>query len=733
VRTVWGMALVAWAASVSAVSAPPADQPRVPTFSSDVEIVTVDVVVLDDQGRPERGLKRGDFVVLEDGQPQQVVGFDAYERTAPSQSPTTGDASPAAPVVQNDAASDDTERSFAVIIDDLGLDPARSIPAVKEAVALWLREGTDGRDEVTLVTTSGDVWWTDRVGGDREDLLAVLSRVAGKGAAHGTEEMSAWEAFSIPREAIRPPQNPCSTTPLGSLGGLRTLTDRVVERWSRLGRCLCCNFPEPQGCLESCAAEVRTRAREIHQGTVRRQRALLGAIGRVSKALTARRGRKSIMVLSEVFIRDTRDELAEAFQDAIDASRRANTVVDFIDARGLMTSSLYSAASRVAPNPRDVGAVGVEDMLMATDGAEYLANATGGFLIRNTNDMAVGLDRMENESRAYYLLSYQPQKPPDGRWHDLDVQVSRADVKVRARRGYFARPALPAEPRDTRAEDNETHKGKDRDASSRGSRALDLTVLAAGAQNGIPLRMACYVLGPAESDSVRVQVALEVDMSGIERVSKNEAPTATLDLTILALSRDQPSVIPLDERLEVAGDGESGGGWLELTRELRVPPGIGQVRALVRDVRRGTRGLVAQRIEVPDPEQFFISTPILSDRLMSEPDKSGRVKLRPVAYRHFRAQGHLYCLYEVFGAGREQAGGPSQVAGGYVLQSQGGEVIAASPPTLIASSGGGPISRLLGLTLEGLAPGVYELALGIEDRVTGRTLTRRDTFVVESP
>ena len=42
-------------------------------------------------------------------------------------------------------------------------------------------------------------------------------------------------------------------------------------------------------------------------------------------------------------------------------------------------------------------------------GLGALARDTGGFLIRDTNDIAGGLRRVEEELGAYYLLSYAPR------------------------------------------------------------------------------------------------------------------------------------------------------------------------------------------------------------------------------------------------------------------------------------------------------------------------------------
>ena len=50
---------------------------QAPSFPSQVEAVTVDVVVLDKKGQPVPGLTREDFLVSEDGAPQTITTFDA--------------------------------------------------------------------------------------------------------------------------------------------------------------------------------------------------------------------------------------------------------------------------------------------------------------------------------------------------------------------------------------------------------------------------------------------------------------------------------------------------------------------------------------------------------------------------------------------------------------------------------------------------------------------------------
>jgi len=55
-----------------------AQTPRA-TFRSGLDLVVVNVVVRDKDGKLVRGLKREDFVVTEDGKPQSISSFDFEE------------------------------------------------------------------------------------------------------------------------------------------------------------------------------------------------------------------------------------------------------------------------------------------------------------------------------------------------------------------------------------------------------------------------------------------------------------------------------------------------------------------------------------------------------------------------------------------------------------------------------------------------------------------------------
>jgi len=69
-----------------------------------------------------------------------------------------------------------------------------------------------------------------------------------------------------------------------------------------------------------------------------------------------------------------------------------------------------------------------------------LSEETGGrlFAIESTTDLSATFDKILEEFRMRYLVSYSPQGVEPGGWHRLEVRVRNRGVTVKARPGYFA-------------------------------------------------------------------------------------------------------------------------------------------------------------------------------------------------------------------------------------------------------------------------------------------------------
>ena len=193
--------LVASALWPFALAVAVAQEPRdIPTFASKVELVTVDAVVVDGKGRPVRGLTAADFTLLEDGKPQAIASFEAFDlgdaaaRPAPARRRRPGGHELRGPRRRRPA-------SFVLLVDDMGLAPTRQ-EVVRNAIARFLEAGLRDGDELIFATTSGDAWWSARMPEGREDVAALAARVRGRSLAdNGGDAISEWEAYRI--DAVR--------------------------------------------------------------------------------------------------------------------------------------------------------------------------------------------------------------------------------------------------------------------------------------------------------------------------------------------------------------------------------------------------------------------------------------------------------------------------------------------------------------------------------------------------
>ncbi|HZM52524.1 MAG TPA: VWA domain-containing protein [Vicinamibacteria bacterium] len=682
-------------------------QPPPATFPSKVELITVDAVVLDAQGHPVSGLKREDFILEEDGRPQEISSFEAFVAAPP---PATKATAPPA-LASNEGERPRGSRAFALVLDDAGMLPRDAIEARRAVETFLVRSVRDG-DEVSLATTSGDAWWSARLPEGREDLSAVIARLRGRGAEPSLsfDSMSDYEGFWIHNRES------------GTNG---PMVRRVVNRWLEAGVCI-----NPVGgssqqergtrLLESCPNMVRARAGAVDEQRRAHTRLILGTCKRSLQALAPVRGRKSLLLFSRGFLQDSEPDPREV----VAASREANTAVYFVNVRGLATQtgmpSVADATS--APDPGLLGVMGFEDSTLESAGTRALADDTGGFSIVNTNDLAGGAERIAEESRVFYLLGFQapPGKPP-GQWRTLrvDVKGTVPGLKVRARRAYtLGQPAHDAPAK------TDTAKAA-RHLSPAVERALDTVHETAG----IPLRAMVYVFEPRPKDTARVLVAAEFDASRLTFQGTGKARTARLEVTIAATPRDTGKTLYANERVEVRVPEGEAAAWRSFAREFDLPAGVAQARMVVRDPASDLLGAVSQRFEVPHAGTLRLATPVITDQVVRPPGGEGRPRAALAVHRVFLPTATLYCEIEVFGAPRHADGSP-HVSAGLAVRNASGETVRQAAPTRIAADRDGRVVRLLGLGLAGLAEGDYQLVLDVHDEVGLGRIERQEPFTI---
>lgn len=118
----------------------------------------------------------------------------------------------------------------------------------------------------------------------------------------------------------------------------------------------------------------------------------------------------------------------------IDDANRANASFYTVDPRGLPVFD-YPLGPAPPPPPH------IDQQILGhrIDTLRVLAHNTDGLAVVNSNDLEKGLRRMADDLTSYYLLGYYSTNTKlDGRFRQIRVEVNRAGVEVRARRGYRA-------------------------------------------------------------------------------------------------------------------------------------------------------------------------------------------------------------------------------------------------------------------------------------------------------
>jgi hypothetical protein len=168
-----------------------------------------------------------------------------------------------------------------------------------------------------------------------------------------------------------------------------------------------------------------------------------------------------------------------------------------------------------------------------------------------------------------------------------------------------------------------------------------------------------------------------------------------------------------------------------MVREFDVASGGYQAKVVVRDVRSRKLGTVAYDFEVPGLDQWWVSTPVLTDAVQQPP---GQSTVLPVllARRSFAAAGAVYCKFDVHGAAKDAASGMPRVSSGHRLTRRDGTVISRGDPTPILPTSLGAVSRMIGIPLDGVTPGDYDLVLTVRDEIAAKSLELVEPFRVTS-
>ena len=268
-----------------------------PTFPSGVELVRIDVVVLDKEGKPVIGLTAADFEVTEAGKPHEIASFEPIVVRSPA-SPATDRELPVPPPVSSSVVPlPEESRYFLIFFDDVHVT-APFAQRVRAQLIPFLEHETREGDWITIVSPLANLHFTARTAFERHQLAPIIRGLKG--------------------QFVRNPFK----DPLGYYEAMRT---------SEYGGRAESAVPGRNSTFQASRALM---AEELYALAKRRVRRTLSGLSEAIASLSGFRGRKSLIVYSEGFIKSPS---MPDYDEVVELAHRARVNVYFVDPRGLGT------------------------------------------------------------------------------------------------------------------------------------------------------------------------------------------------------------------------------------------------------------------------------------------------------------------------------------------------------------------------------------------------------------
>jgi VWFA-related protein len=260
-------------------------------------------------------------------------------------------------------------------------------------------------------------------------------------------------------------------------------------------------------------------------------------------------------------------------RDLVKQAREAGVPFYTLDPRLFIDADVTAGNS-----PGERGAArGAE--LLKRDEMLTLASATGGRASSRAGDPVRAAQQVIAENGSYYLLGFYPDPPAvDGKFHEINVSVTRPGLRVRARLGYkgAAPPARSSTP------------------------VRDMTeTLGAGVDDpSLPIRVFAAPIGPAANGRTRALVTIEVSYPmGTSEGDLDE----DLRVGILALTPDAKIKASFQRPINLAGGRRPGANATFVVNEtIDLPTEKLSLRVGVRSRALARSGTAHLYVDPPD-------------------------------------------------------------------------------------------------------------------------------------
>ena len=388
-------------------------------------VVVVRVVVRDSEGRAVSGLRKEDFRISDNKNPQVISSFSVETPEAAGLPAQPSAAAPAAGAGQEAAKPPEAPLGYlAFYFDDL-YSSMSSLVRSREAAEKFIA-GLPSSERVAIVTSSGaqTLDFTD----DRQKIHEALMKL--RVNIHFNPKYDCPHIDDYLAQQI---------VDYGDSGALAVVADEAVN---------VCHWTTQMSLRRSAGMgghaiqeAIRAQAQEAYDVYRYQSLAVLKNLEAVVDRMATLPGERQVMLVSDGFINLGRDTRVESL---IDRALRERVTISALDGKGLaMNMAMVDAKRSYMP----AGNMGVQlDMynssreVNATGTLAEIANGTGGQFFHGDNDLLGGMRKILLPPQVSYVLTFSPSElKPDGAFHELKVTLAHGHgLSVQARKGYFA-------------------------------------------------------------------------------------------------------------------------------------------------------------------------------------------------------------------------------------------------------------------------------------------------------
>ncbi len=419
-------------AGVLAAGAPAPTQER-PTFGVRADLVVLDLVAWDRDGRTVTDLRPEEVEVYEDGKRQTLEFVQLVRAGPPAPVPTSTStpeappsASPDGPATAGLVRPEPSSIGLVVVVDLMTMN-LEVLARTRQAIIAMVRTEVAPGTRLMLATVNQGLQVRQPFTSDVDRFVAAVEALS---MTPGARELSAERFVADIADA-------CAILDQLALVTATNLSRMWVEN-VRLGVTA---STEGLGALARSLAPLPGRKHVVFfsGGYAMDPAALTTIVLEEVCVRSGANGDKDRLEIRSTVRSHQKVDTSGLLRTLLDEANRAQVSVYTVDARGLLTDTM-GAGTRI-PTRLAAGGGGQRVMRRAVvDPQELLgsmADGTGGTASLNSNELARGLRAAAADAYAYYLVGYAPVGArKEGRFYPVEVKVRRDGLRVRSRKGY---------------------------------------------------------------------------------------------------------------------------------------------------------------------------------------------------------------------------------------------------------------------------------------------------------